>query len=469
MLSTIRLKTDHAGENYKLLKCRYTKLNADSQREEEYFESYSLSKHKNYLDNSRSEAEQILNYYVLTRTTAQLLVLTQQIFHSRQNDVNYYFEKSIEQDWRVSELTPMANTNGNLGKTVVNLFAALHRLRADRGESLHFVHYHRAVRSFLALLIENKTDWLSTLACVILFAQYDVNTQKGKNLAMHLAAAANIIQTNAKKDLPSILYSRRHALIRITMVYDLQHSLISGDDLYLKQTWYERGVSRSESPQHKPNRGASIDVLWSETHLLWARFTKLTKEVEPDPAEINEVCLQLKSSLLERCGDWFVVDNKSPLHSYCPFGPTLLYRSPGLRLVSVTLYALVLMMNSWFPKNAAGLDVIGARNKILCAHAPFFDSGLKGRKGREDNKFLHQAFPAIVQIMMAASEVGEDEICGQEWISSAMHDAKMQGYSLGELLLMIIRSHSEPGKSWTNIGCRTFIESCRHLRKLGLA
>lgn len=432
---------------------RYQRLDRTAREQERRLDIFFRSSLSIPLSSSRLEAEQVLSYY---------------IGESRKNDVNYYFDGMEGIDWRIPVIVPLARESTFLGNTVLHLFAGLQRAKDDNGSDRHFLHYHTAIKMFQVALVGRSENWLSILSCVVLFAQYDVNTQRGINLGIHLKAIRDLLAINYFRKTPDILKLRRRTLISCAMIYDLQHALISGSPLHIPLEIY-KDVYNIAYKLYIGKRSNSIEFLWSETRLLWATFIHETMQTHPNMQELSATFAQLHSLLAERRSDYNEISEDSPLHTYCPFGTLLIFKSPALRLLHVNLHALSLVMTSWFPVFVDVCDPVVSRNIILRSQAALFPSKLRKKKTRESERFLPQVFPAIVQIMLAAAEVSEDELTGQLWIEEAMVSAKSQGYSLGYVLLTIVKSHTKAGLPWRKLGCRTFIETCRYLRKSGLA
>lgn len=453
---------DRASEAVVVAPGKVRSLDRASRRKEETLDKSALRAGLD-LQSSRANSEQVLQFYV---------------FNSSQDDVNYFFDGYGHADWRITELVPLAMSPGLLGDTTLELFAALHRLRQD--SKRHLLNYNNALCSFGRVLRtppDRESNWLHVLGCIMLLAQYDVNACRGRGLATHLRAAARLLHLNRRTETRTPRETmQRRTLTRITMIYDLQHHLVSGDALHLPISLYETMHATARPYRISGEWRTSLDQLWSKTHLLWARFGILTSNDNNNNGleygEIESICGDLRNLLLQCKHNYVSVDKHSPLHAYCPFGETIIYKTPALRLVNVNLHALVLMLCSWYPTGvSAKFDMMESRNHILQAHAPLFAvSKSAKRRSKESQRFVHHAFPAILQLMLAASEVGPEDDRGQEWIALLMASAREHGYTLGEVLLSVLQSNGVGNdRGWQQIGTKSFLKTCRFLRAAGLA
>ncbi|CCG82166.1 protein of unknown function [Taphrina deformans PYCC 5710] len=404
----------------------------------------------------RVDAEQVLQYY---------------IYHSKQNDVNYFFDRYNAADWRLTELVPMVTKVNLMGDVVLDLMVALHQLR--NSSKRHLIHYDRALRNFGQVLQRPERgtcDWLSLLACIVLLAQYDVNTRRGRDLAIHLRAAANLLKLHEHEDVAPALRNKRRTLTRVTMTYDLQHNLVSGDDLHLPLSSYELMLRTARPIESNGEVRTSLDQLWSTTNYLWAKFAVMTESAEISDESIVTISKGLVDILAGCRKYWREVEIDSPLHAPSPFGLTIIYRAPAYRLVGITLHTLALMLCSWSGTAHKYFDRIKYRNHIFRAHAPLFPWDSRDRRPKDSGKYVHHAFPSILHLTLAASEVGPHEELQQAWVQSIMSKAKEHGYTLGNTLLQILQSRSTSGfGTWDDIGCKAFLTTCRYLRQSGLA
>lgn len=413
--------------------------------------------------------------YSLASAQDTFQVLQHYVSNSNKNDVVFFFGKQTR-DWRITYLIPYCKQRDEVGFILTNLFAALHRLRIDGSDSRIAAMYHEEATKVFCRLKERTTLQVQKiLACAMLFMQYDMNANLSHNVPVHLTVAAQLMTCiNEPKD-PNTTDDRLTACMkRIHHVYDLANALMLGSKLYTDILHYERECQLDASQMTKTMTPSIIDVdsLWSLVHLLWARFvvsTQTAMTIDAKTVTFLEQNLQILSNLFTRDSRY-----KSQVYSCvarCPFGPAIVYRLPAIRLLHAEINALILTLCSFNLGSLEYFDVTAARDSIFQSHAMQINSADAHYKHRVDEQFLHQCFPAIIPLMIAASELPDSNVAGQRWVSQFTQRFKVHGFGLGVLLVGIMKMIAPIGndQQWGYVGAKKFILATREARRSGLA
>lgn len=467
-------------------------------------------------------------------------VLEHYISYSLRNDVEFYFANK-KMDWRVEYLVPMCRRSDNIGTTLTDLLVALQRLRLDGSSSLLARMYHtEAVQSFHALL--GSAEATKLLACAMMFMQYDMNANLSQTAHTHLSASAAFIELIEKERSASSLPFGAHSStisasrmnedewllqhLKLTHhIYDLASALMTGSPLYCNISIYrnESSFSIHNYPSPPVLAHMSVDSLWRLVHLLWAEMMPLTHA--PSPTGFDTAITAFIEHSLFALDELYNQDinfapRRVPYQVESPFGNAQVYKSPAHRHLHQMINHLILIFTSFvttpssLPTNKINstsrrivFDRYKCRNAIFRANAMLINSADVSTNERRNETYLHQCFPAILPLMVAASEVPETDVVGQQWINRFVHRFEVHGLALGLVLTDVLRmlrpvaespgSSSSPsdagdGRStrggssasgsrssrttsshaatgWEYVGARDFILGCRQARQSGLA
>lgn len=218
---------------------------------------------------------------------------------------------------------------------------------------------------------------------------------------------------------------------------------------------------------HVPAELATED-LWYVVHGVWSEM--LPGMCESPQQTYMDTRWATSVSPLKDLNRLFVHDKRFMPHGNllsidCPVGDSLLYSRPSLRLIHSTILMLLILAAAH--DDSVDFNIEAARDIILRSHAHLFNSANMQWKVLLDETLLHQCFPATIPILIAASELTDEQPLVQNWVFNALYRCAAHGWTMGLMLLKILMLHSDAAqpKTWPRVGAQEFLARCRSLER----